>query len=75
MGLCLVTSSSGGGPLCPPILEQINLIAKAFRLTGPVIRTCAYGRCVCKEWALRFLTGLQPCAFFEPAVASGANGL
>lgn len=68
MGLCLVASSSGGPP-CPPVLEQINLIAKAFRLVGPVIRACACERRVCEERALRFFMGLQPCSFFEPVLA------
>ena len=75
VGLCLVTSSSGGGPPCPPILEQINLIAKAFRLTGPVIRTCTCGRCVCKEWALRFLQGcslVRSLSLLWPAVLMGS---
>ena len=68
MGLCLVASSSGGPP-CPPILEQINLIAEAFRMVGPVIKACVCERRVCEEWSLRFLTGLQPCSFFEPVLA------
>ena len=75
VGLCLVTSSSGGGPPCPPILEQINLIAKAFRLMGPVIRTCTCGRCVCKEWALRFLQGCSlacSLSLLWPAVLMGS---